>query len=264
MAALGTDLALALNPTAMVRLARPGLEPDDWQIRVLRTRKKRVVLLCARQTGKSTVVSFRALHAALYSAPALVLVMGRALKQARELFSKIKSAYMELARRAPVCPVLRWSDDGIEFRNGSRVLCVASSADNLRGYSPDLVICDEAAFVRDAVFEVVRPMFAVTGGTLILLSTAGGRQGAFYEAFENGGPEWEKIRVRAEDCPRITPEFLEQERRDIGAQRFGMEYLVEWGDPVGAYFSAADIDALFSDEVTPLRMPWDEPEAAAV
>ena len=51
--AIGRDLALALDPALV--MARSGLEPDAWQADVMRCAAPRMMLLCTRQAGKSTV-----------------------------------------------------------------------------------------------------------------------------------------------------------------------------------------------------------------
>ena len=54
-------------------------------------------------------------------------------------------------------------------------------------------------------------MLAVSGGRLMMLSTPHGRRGVFFEAWDHG-TEWKRYRVPATECPRISPEFLEEER----------------------------------------------------
>lgn len=248
---LANDLALALDPVAMCR--RAGIEPDPWQAGVLRSRKQRLILLCGRQTGKSTVTSYSALHAALYSAPILVLVMARRLKQAAELFRKIKAAYAQLSRNTAVCSLTSSTEQRLEFANGSRIQVVASSADDIRGYTPGLIIIDEAAFVADPVYETLRPMLAVSHGRLMLLSTAGARTGFFFEDWTNGDPdEWEKVRVLASDCERISADFLAKERERVGERVFAMEYECEFGDLATALFASADLDAMFETDARPI------------
>jgi hypothetical protein len=245
--ALATDLAFALDPVAMCR--RAGTEPDPWQAEVLRSRKEKVILLAGRQVGKSTVVSFAALNTALYAAPVLVLVMARRLQQAGELFRKIKEAYARLAREADVCPVRSSTERRLEFENGSRIQCVAANADDIRGFTPGLVIVDEAAFVPDQAYETLRPMLAVSKGRLMLLSTAGARQGFFHEDWTEGDPaEWLKLEVPATLCPRITPEFLARERERLGERVFAMEYMCQFGDLATALFAFEDIQAMFATE----------------
>jgi hypothetical protein len=55
-----------------------GARPDGWQELVLTSTDPRICLLCARQTGKSTVVAVKALHIALYQSQSLILLPGAA------------------------------------------------------------------------------------------------------------------------------------------------------------------------------------------
>ena len=53
--------------TPAVKLMRNlGLEPDPWQIEVLQSKHPRLLLNCARQAGKSTVVALLALTQAIW------------------------------------------------------------------------------------------------------------------------------------------------------------------------------------------------------
>ena len=83
-----------------------------------------------------------------------------------------------------------------------------------------MVIIVEAARVEDELLAAVRPMLAVSdfGGRLIALSTPFGKRGWFFEAWHNGGEDWTRVEVRAEDCPRISKEFLAEELKQLGTQ----------------------------------------------
>jgi hypothetical protein len=52
-----------------------GLEPDRWQERLLRSEAPRVLMNCARQTGKSTAAGLLTLHKAVTHPGALVLIL---------------------------------------------------------------------------------------------------------------------------------------------------------------------------------------------
>jgi hypothetical protein len=80
-------------------------------------------------------------------------------------------------------------------------------------------------------------MLAVSDGTLWLMSTPCGKRGFFWEAWERGGAEWERIQVRAEDCPRISRKFLEEERSTMGQRWYRQEYGCEFTDADDAIFS---------------------------
>jgi hypothetical protein len=81
-----TDLAMALDKVAVARAV--GIEPDRWQADLLRSTAARILLNCARQSGKSTVAGVLAVHAALYEAGALILLLSPTLRQSQELFKK--------------------------------------------------------------------------------------------------------------------------------------------------------------------------------
>jgi hypothetical protein len=114
-----------------------------------------------------------------------------------------------------------------------------------------LLVIDEAARVADALYLAVRPMLAVSGGRLVALSTPYGKRGWFHDAWH--GPDgWERVRVTADECPRIPAEFLAEERRALGERWYRQEYLCSFEDVIDAVFSSADIRAALSPDVTPL------------
>jgi hypothetical protein len=116
-----------------------------------------------------------------------------------------------------------------------------------------LAIVDEAARVEDELLAAIRPMLATAtgGGRLIALSTPAGKRGWFHDAW-TGGNDWHRTKVAASDCPRITKEFLDEELRELGAQRFSEEYGLEFLDPDEAVFPSEIIAAAFSQQVQPL------------
>jgi Terminase large subunit, T4likevirus-type, N-terminal len=245
------DLARCLDPVLLAADAGyPAL--DDWQARLLRERPRRSLLCCSRQSGKSTVTALIALYVALYEAPALVLLVSPAQRQSAELFRVFMTAYQKLQGTPPLVQesVLR-----CEFANGSRVIALPSSEKTLRGFAKvDLCVIDEAARVQDELLGALRPMMAVSraGGRLIALSTPAGRRGWFFEAWTSGGETWDRTRVAAEDCPRISKEFLAEELKELGALRFSEEYALEFIDDDSAVFPSEIIAAAFTDAVVPL------------
>jgi hypothetical protein len=122
----------------------------------------------------------------------------------------------------------------------------------VRGYSGvDLLICDEAARVPDELYQAVRPMIAVSQGRIVLLSSPFGRRGFYHDVGENGGPAWHRTKITAYDCPRISREWLEQERKQIGDFWFTQEYECSFNDDVSAVFRYEDIMAAMSHDIEP-------------
>lgn len=248
-AVIAADLARALDPVLLARAA--GIEPDSWQARVLRSASSRLLLNCSRQSGKSSITAILAVHTALYAAGSLVLLLSPSLRQSGELFKKCLATYKDLGR--PVSPESETALT-LTLENGSRIVSLPGSKDgNIRGYSGvDLLVIDEAAWVADSLYMSVRPMLAVSGGRLMALSTPHGTRGWFYEAWR-GGENWERFEVPATMCPRISEEFLAEERRNMGAWWYEQEYLCQFSEAETQAFRREDIDNAFREETT----AWD-------
>ncbi len=242
------DDALAADPVQLA--VRAGITLDDWQSDVLRSRELQTILLCSRQSGKSTVTSFIGLHEAFTQAHALVLILSPSLRQSGELFAKIKAALSALDS-VPV-PVVRETADTLEFANGARIICLPSSEGTIRGFSGvTLLLVDEASRVPDPLYQAVRPMLAVSGGRLILLSTPWGKRGFFHHEWTEG-QGWKRVQVTAYDCPRISDEWLEAERAAIGDWWFSQEYLCQFVDTEDQVFGYEYVMAAVDATVTPL------------
>jgi hypothetical protein len=198
-----------------------GLEPDPWQAQVLDGGDKRLLLNCSRQAGKSTAVAILALTEALYKPCSLVLILSRSLRQSTELFRLVTGFHGRLRVAEPE----RRSAHELCLTNQSRIISLPCSPDTVRGFARvSLLVIDEAARVPDELYSSVRPMLAVSNGRLVCLSTPRGKYGFFYEAWANGGPDWVRIEVPATAIPRITAEFLAEERREIGEPHYRQEY----------------------------------------
>jgi hypothetical protein len=237
-------------PADRVAFAREvGILPDHWQEQLLRSEAPRVLMNCARQTGKSTTAGVLAFHRALYVPGSLVLILAPAERQAKELFSKVAEAYRALGHPVPADSYRRL---GAELANGSRIEALPGTEKTIRGFSgTDLLIVDEASRVPDELYYAVRPMLAVSGGRLMMLTTPYGKRGVFFEEWTSG-EGWERYEVRAEDCPRIPAEFLEEERRALPARIYRQEYECSFEDTEDQLFGYDLVSSSITDEVAPL------------
>jgi len=243
------DLAMALDPVLLAE--RLAFTPDPWQAQVLRTAARQVILNCSRQTGKSTITALLALHQALYCSPSLVLLLSPSLRQSGELFRKVTAFYRQIEKAAPVEAesALR-----LELENGSRVVSLPGKEQTVRGFSGvTLLVVDEAARVPDALYYAIRPMLAVSGGRIVLLSTPFGTRGFFFREWQEG-EGWNKTKITAYDCPRIPAEFLEEEKRTIGEWWFRQEYLGEFLDAQSQAFTYEAVQAAFKEAIEPWKL----------
>ena len=227
-----SETKIPRDPVAFARLL--GIEPDPWQLEVLESDARRIILNCARQTGKTSLTAVIALHEALWTPDSLVLVLSPSLRQSGDMFKKIIGFYRQLDR--PVTAEMETALT-LALANGSRIVSLPGKEGTIRGFSGvSLLIIDEAARVDMDLYIAVRPMLAVSDGRLILLSTPNGKQGFFWDEWNSDSEAWLKIRVDATECPRIPPKFLEQEKIDLGLTSFAQEYLCEFVQIEGAIF----------------------------
>jgi hypothetical protein len=230
-------------------LKRAGLTPDPWQARALSSRCRRALWLCSRQAGKSQVAASLALRTALLNPGSLTLLLSPSQRQSAELFRKVTDLFGSLGRPAAV---VAESALRLELAGGSRIVSLPGVEATVRSFSAvSLIVIDEAARVEDPLYFAVRPMLAVSRGRLVGVSSAWAKQGWFYTAWESGDG-WERTKVTAPECPRISRAFLEEERRALGPRWYSMEYLCEFGDAVDAVFRTEDIEAAFTNDLKPL------------
>ena len=224
-------------------------EVDPWQERLLRSDAPRVLMNCARQTGKSTTAGVLALHQALAVPGSLILILAPAERQAKELFSKVAEAYRALGHPVPADSYRKL---GAELANGSRIEALPGTEKTIRGFSgASLLIVDEASRVADELYYAVRPMLAVSGGRLMMLSTPFGKRGVFHHEWTEG-EGWERYEVPASECPRIPEVFLEEERRALPAWIYRQEYECSFEDTEDQLFGFDLVQSSITDEVTPL------------
>lgn len=272
-----------------------NLASDPWQLRVLASTAARVILLCSRQVGKSTVAAALALLTAICEAPALVLVVSPSERQSGELLRKVRDFYAALSRprklAGPVLPYAKVHGEGaaldaawqalpakeresalqLHLKNGSRIIGLPGKLATILGYSGvSLLIVDEAARVADDLYRGVRPMLATSRGRLLVLSTPCGKRGWFYEAWTGRtidgrllDESWERVSVAARDCPRIPRDFLRAEMAGLGPRWFRQEYCLSFEDAVGALFSSEAMAHMFGYQGSALPLFDDAGSAAA-
>jgi hypothetical protein len=205
---------------------------------------------CSRQSGKSQTAAALALRAALLEPGSLTLLLSPTLRQSGELFKdKVKRLYNLLGR--PV-PTKQESALTIELVNGSRIVSLPGDEGTIRGYSGvTLLVIGEASRVVDDLYRSVRPMLSVSRGRLVALSTPWGKRGWFYEEW-TGSAEWDRVQITADQCPRITADFLSEERQALGERYLRQEYQCSFEDVIDAVFSEEDIAAAADGAPPPL------------
>ena len=151
----------------------------------------------------------------------------------------------------PVIPLEEDNRSSCELSNGSRIVSLPGDPDTVRGFSaPKLVITDEAAYVSDQMQGALAPMLAVSRGRTIDMSSPNGRRGYFYENWMTG-EGIERIKIIGRECPRISAEFLDQQRKKLGPVIFSQEFEGEFTDAESSAFSSELIELALVDDFEP-------------
>jgi len=212
-----------------------SLNPFPYQSELLQSTSKRIVACWARQTGKTTAIAVKVIHFAYTNKNTTTLIVSRGLRQSMIMFGIIENLIMKhpILRKS----VTKSTRTQIQLTNGSQITALPCGPDGagLRGFTADLVVMDEAAFMpEDVIASVIFPMLATTNGTAIMLSTPWGRDHIYYRSFKN--PNYWSQHVKADQCPLITQTFLQEQRRDIGELRYKMEYEAEFVEDENSFF----------------------------
>jgi hypothetical protein len=249
--------AKASVPDDPVEFARSvGVDPDPWQVEVLSSQHPRKILCCGRQTGKSTVGAILTVHTALTVPGSTILVVAPGERQAKLLFSKALSLYRQAGYPLPAHSERR---TGLELSNGSVIEALPAVERTTRGYSVDLLVCDEAAAIPDMDYHGILPALIATQGEQVLLSTPRGERGFFFELWHSDD-DWQRVMVRSDEVVRIRAEDLEVFRSTMPAEFFQQEFYCEWLDTEGSLFSYDDIQAALAagEDVAAIEIGDDE------
>ncbi|MFH1999616.1 MAG: terminase family protein [Planctomycetota bacterium] len=245
------NLDLALHAYPDMFFEHVGLQLDPWHREFLGQRARNNLLLCGRQIGKSTTTSGVCVHEAEYYAPILILLTSPSERQSKEILRKVNEIY-HLFMGEDNQILERESTLQLETKRGSRIVALPGNEATVRGFSKvGLLVIDEASRVPDQFYYTARPMLATSGGRMIALTTPFGKRGWFYDQWTKDN-DFLKIKYTSEQCARIPPEFLRQEREDIPDFWYQQEYLCEFLDPVDSLFTHEQIQAAMSYDVAPL------------
>ena len=248
MPSVADDLIYASDPVLWAREVL-DFHPDPWQANLLRSRSKKIILNCSRQSGKSTVCAALGLHESIYRRPSFGLVIAPTQDQSSELMLKFDEF-----RGAVELPSDYLSTDtklAVRFANGNRFIARPGSEKSARSFSAvTLLLEDEASRVLDDLYNSVRPMLAVSNGRHVIMSTPFGKRGHFHKIWSEERDLWESYEIPAEECPRITKEFLEEEQRTN--PWFEQEYHCKFMETEDQYFSNETIKMMFDTPVEPL------------
>lgn len=196
----------------------------DWEVfeynkPFVDSKERFIVYRSGRQAGKTTSAAIKIVHFAFF-APILldtvkkecnILVVAPTQKQAGEMFSRVSGFIIGnpklesyVIRNTQTELWVRWLNDG-----GITKIFIRATGEkgtSLRGYSPHLIVVDEASFVSDEIIKALIPSGLATKARLWLFSTPYVSRGFFYEKCMEARKEgsiWKEFHTSSKNNPLI-------------------------------------------------------------
>jgi len=212
-----------------------SLKLDPWQKEVLKT-KGNICLRSGRQVGKSTIIGLKAAEYALKHENKLVMVISKTERQAGLLFSKILFNIVNIDKTKISKGKERPTRHLINLKNGSKIYCLPAgdTGFGIMGFTINLLIADEAAFIPEEVWNSIIPALAVAKGNIWLLSTPFIKKGYYYNCFTD--PAFTSFHTSSEDCPRKDEVFLARQKEVLTKAQYAQMYLGKFVDELRQFF----------------------------
>ena len=169
----------------------------------------------------TTVVSMYILWWTTFHEDIKAIIASKAMNHATEIMSRIKYAYEELPDWIKAgCKF--YNRTSIEFDNGSRIKCEATSEKTGRGDSPTIIFLDEIAFIskriQDELWASLAPALS-TGGKFVLTSTPNGDDELYatlWRGAMSGQNSFFPVKVLWHQHPDRGPEYYEEMKGKLG------------------------------------------------
>lgn len=217
---------------------RQLFKPYEYQAKTLKClietpkKKRHVIALFPRQSGKSTLVTGYLLHYALFHRDKIVAIMANKMKTAIELMTRIKLAFENLPLWLQQgVEANGWNASSLLLENGCKIYSHTTSSSSISGHSIAILYLDEFAKIPEHIAEnfITSTYPTITSGKtskIIITSTPLGMN-HFYE-FWNGAMKGDNnfypIKVPWWKHPHRDKKWKEEIIRDIGKLRFRQEY----------------------------------------
>lgn len=231
------EIAYRLDPVLWMREVL-GITPHAWQETFLRAeRGASIVVLTARQVGKTTAAACGMAHSALFMPGSLSVVACPTQNQSAEALRKVREMVRMAGAELTTENIFK-----LELANGSRVLALPGTEESIRGLTVDAwIVADEAARLDPAIMAALHPMRTQRPNAhFAMLSTAWSRTDPFWSVWASDDPSWTRIRATVDVAPTlIAPDVLERARRQLSEDDFKREYL---GVPAGTQVSPFTFD----------------------
>lgn len=185
----------------------------------------------SRQIGKSMLISIYAVWYLCFHEDKSILLAADKEATAIEIFGKVKLAYESLPNWLKP-GAIEFSKTKMNFDNGCRMQVTTTTENTGRGFSINVLLLDEFAFVApevaEAFFTAILPTISASKSSkVIITSTPNGVGNLFYRLFtqaQEGKNSYVWDTVLWSDVPGRDEKFKEDQISQMGYKKFAQEY----------------------------------------
>lgn len=194
------------------------------------TGRRNHIVIAPRQSGKTTIIAVYILWYMIFNPDKCIGLISYKLDAAKEILRTIREIYANLPDF--IKPVAtRNNTEMLKFENHTYVMVAPPRRNSVCGRSIDLLVVDEAAYIKkrdfdDFMLSVFPTQCGRRDAQMILISTPHG-DNQFYEIYKHavsGISSFIATRLRYNCVPGRDEEFKEKAIRDNGRSFFEQEY----------------------------------------
>jgi len=214
-------------------------------------KRKHVIMLSARQSGKTTIAALYILHYALFNRDKTIAILANKEKTAHEILLRIKTAFQELPlwlQQGIEEQYGGWAKGSIGFENHVRIISGSTAGSAMRTYSINLLYLDEFAFVpqniADNFMRSVYPTISSGKTTKIIIVSTPNGLNQFYHIWRaavRNENNFMPIKINWDEIPGRDAKWKQEQINDFGPQAFAQEYACKF---LGSTNTLIDSDLL--------------------
>ena len=215
---------------------------------------RRVAVLTARQSGKTTTAVAVILHYILFNEFKTVAILANKGDASREVMARVKLAYEALPKWLQQ-GIEEWNKGNIALENGCQVLAGTTSSSAIRGKSVNFLYLDEVAFIEgyDEFFASVYPTISSGESTKLLMTSTPNGLNHFWKTCkgaEEGTNGYEFVKVMWNDVPGRDEKWRKEtiESLDHDQEKFEQEYCCEFLGSSGTLISGSKLKEMYPEQ----------------
>ena len=195
------------------------------------------VMVCGRQSGKSTTLLGLILYYSINKAKSVSLYTAPTYGQ----INKILVQLMDVLQPTGIIVSANKSSYEIKLTNGSMIYFRSTErADSIRGLAVDYLFCDESQDTNTSDFQKsILPTITARGKKCVLAGTPK-RKNLFYDYFQMGRsedfPNHTSYHFPSWESPYVSTEFIEEQKRTLPPKIFSQEFEAKWQENEGSVF----------------------------